>query len=133
MHFPLQEFIMKIELRLQECIPPFLEEARRMTDPGDRNNANAVLQVSTTANRAVYERIRRDSVMMCQALRELMKEEIEEERSAGRRDALLNAIRNLMDSMKLSSKQAMDALKIPLEEQESYASWLKGGGNMSGG
>ena len=108
-----------------------------MTEPGDRNNANAVLQVSTTANRAVYERVRRDSVMMCQALRELMKEEIEEERSAGRRDgrrdALLSAIKNLMDSMKLSSKQAMDALKIPQEEQESYASWLEGGGNMSGG
>jgi hypothetical protein len=32
----------------------------------------------------------------------------------------LSDIRNLMDSMKLTAEQAMDALKIPVDEQEFY-------------
>lgn len=39
---------------------------------------DAVLQVSVSANAELYERIRRDD-RMCQALRELMKDEIREE------------------------------------------------------
>ena len=116
----------------EEDVRGFLEKARRMTEPGDRNNADAVLQVSTSANREMFEKIRRDSIV-CQALRELMKDEIAEERREGKREgiregkregiregrqeALLSVIRNLMESMKLTAKEAMNAMGVSEDEQ----------------
>ena len=57
----------------------FLENAGKLTDPGDRNNIEAVLQVSVAANQGLYNEVRRDWVMW-DALKELMREEIEEEK-----------------------------------------------------
>ena len=71
---------------LEEDVRAFLETARRFTEPGDRNNADAILQVSVSANQELYEQIRRDSVM-CEALRELMKDEIAKEKQAARQEA----------------------------------------------
>ena len=62
----------------EEDIRKFFEEMGRLTEQGDRNNADAVLQVSVLANPKVYEEIRRD-LGMCEALRELMKDEIDQE------------------------------------------------------
>lgn len=38
----------------------------------------------------------------------------------GRRESTLDSLRNLMDSLGLSSDQAMSALKIPASEQSEY-------------
>lgn len=38
----------------------------------------------------------------------------------------LNAIRNLMEILKLTADQAMEALKVPEEEKVKYAGMLKG-------
>ena len=38
----------------------------------------------------------------------------------------LNAIRNLMETLKLTAEQAMEALKVPKEEKVKYAGMLKG-------
>ena len=46
------------------------------SDPAFRSLTDAVLQVSVAANRNLYEHIRRESAM-CEALRDLMKDEIE--------------------------------------------------------
>ncbi|MBR1437462.1 MAG: hypothetical protein IJ587_02895, partial [Synergistaceae bacterium] len=51
-------------------------------EPGDKENIDAVLQVSVAANRDVYEKIREDKDM-CEALRDLMKEQIEQEVEQG--------------------------------------------------
>ena len=59
-------------------IQRFTELASAFTEPGDKEKADAVLQVSVAANRKKYDEVRRTSDM-CEALRELMKEEIEEE------------------------------------------------------
>ena len=59
-------------------IQRFTELASAFTEPGDKEKADAVLQVSVAANRKNYDKVRRTSDM-CEALRELMKEEIEEE------------------------------------------------------
>ena len=40
--------------------------------------------------------------------------------------ATLNAIRNLMETLKLTAEQAMEALKVPEEEKVKYAGMLKG-------
>jgi len=103
----------------EESARAFLELARTLTSQGDRDNIDAVLQVSIAANKGLYEQIRRDSVM-CQALRELMKEEIAEERQQER----LQSIKNLMHNTKWTAEQAMAALNIPQAEWADYLAKL---------
>ena len=45
----------------------------------------------------------------------------------GMETGTLNAIRNLMETLKLTAEQAMEALKVPKEEKVKYAGMLKGG------
>lgn len=101
----------------------FIEEAMKLTEPGDRNNIEAVLQVSIVANKTLYDEIRRNQTM-CDALRELMKEEIADaERKAGQeaeRKAQLKSIKNLMSNLKLTAEQVMEAMSIPAEEWDFY-------------
>ncbi len=132
-------------------IRTFITKTRCLTEQGDRNNVDAVLQVSVSANEGVYQRIRRD-YSMCEALRELMKDEIaetvaeavaeavEKERAKalaegqekgiekgiekGTDNALLSSIINLMDTMKWTAEQAMDAIKIPSADRGKYMSRL---------
>ncbi len=115
----------------EEDARAFIEAALCLTEPGDRNNIDAVLQVSVSANQALYEMIRRDG-HMCDALKNLMKEEIEEERVKARAEAkaeakqqtLLEAIENLMQSMKWTAEQAMSALNIPAGDWPQYMAKL---------
>jgi predicted transposase YdaD len=88
------------------------------------------------ANNGIYEKIK-EKMQMCEALERLMKNELDAKEAAGvakgravgrtegREDASLFHIRNLMESMKLTAEQAMDALQIPPEEQKIYAAKLK--------
>jgi hypothetical protein len=68
-----------------EDVRQFLKEAQTRNTPGERNDIDALLQASVAANFEVYEEIRRNSVM-CEALRTLMKDEIEAERQAGQKE-----------------------------------------------
>ena len=45
-------------------------------------------------------------------------EELQEE---AKRETLLDNIRNLMETLNLTAKQAMDALKVPDNKQKEYA------------
>ena len=76
-----------------------------------------LLQISVSANQALYDEIKEER-KMCDALRELMKDEIEEEKSKTK----LQAIQALMKNLKLSAEQAMEAIGIPKNE---YAQYLK--------
>jgi hypothetical protein len=127
----------------EDDVRSFLKATEQMSVPGDLNNADAVMQVSVAANRLVYELVKED-YYMCEALRELMKDEIDkeiEERSKkvrevaiaegraegmaqGRAEEKISLINNLMDTMKFTAEQAMTALKIPVEERHIYASKL---------
>ena len=69
-------------------IQRFTELASAFTEQGDKEKADAVLQVSVAANRKNYDKVRRTSDM-CEALRELMKEEIEEELKKNREKSLV--------------------------------------------
>ena len=68
----------------KEDVEGFLKKAEEMNMPRDRQNVEAVLQVSVKANDELYREIRRDA-NMCDALRELMKDDIEREVSAARK------------------------------------------------
>ena len=61
--------------------------AKNFKEPGDKEKADAVLQVSVAANKEKYDEVRR-STGMCEALRELMKDEIEEELKKNREKSL---------------------------------------------
>lgn len=104
----------------EEEVRVFVEEATRMSEPGDKNNVDAVLQVSVSVNKKIYETIRKCDKVMCEALRELMKEDLEKREQ----ETLLKAIKNLMETMKYTAEQAMAALKIPEADKGKYIAKL---------
>ena len=66
----------------EDDVRRFLADAMTETGQGVQSNVDSILQVSVSANSQIYERIRRDSAM-CQALRELMKDEIQKDIDEG--------------------------------------------------
>ncbi len=104
----------------EDDVRAFIEKAAQMSEPGDRNNVDAVLQVSVSANKDIYEAIRRCDKAMCDALRELMKEDFEKQEQ----ETLLATIKNLMDTMKWTAEQAMTAMKIPDADKGKYIAKL---------
>ncbi len=109
---------------MEEDVRGFIKEASRLTEPGDRNNADAVMQASVSANRVLYEKLRRCNPVMCEALRELMKDEIEREIEERERKISIELIKNLKDSTKWTAEQAMEAMKVPVREREQYMAGL---------
>lgn len=58
-------------------IETFVRDVESYIGKSEKIDADAVLQVSMSANYALYEKVRRENTM-CEALRRLMKDEIEE-------------------------------------------------------
>ena len=61
----------------KEDVENFLQNAVKSNEQWERESIDAVLQVSVSANRELYEQIREETGM-CQALRELRKDEFED-------------------------------------------------------
>ena len=77
---------------------------------------------------------------MCEALRNLLKDEIDRDIAAGeargeargeirgeirgKENTLLESVRSLRETLKLTSEQAMDALRIPQEDRARLAALL---------
>ena len=68
---------MTTQVELQDA-ELFLEQIHYLESKNERSNIDSVLQVSVNANKQVYSLLRRQNEM-CEALRELMKDEIEKE------------------------------------------------------
>ena len=66
----------------EEDVKAFLTEAGSYTEPDDRRHADAVLQISAGVNTALYNRLRGDE-SMCEALREIMAEDLKEAENIG--------------------------------------------------
>lgn len=60
----------------------FVKAFEGVSEQGDRNNVDAVLQVGAAANMPVFDAIRSDKDM-CEALRKLMKEDLDEAEAKG--------------------------------------------------
>jgi CRISPR/Cas system CSM-associated protein Csm2 small subunit len=106
-----------------EDVRNFLEQAKGMEKPGDRDNIDAVLQASVAANFGLYEDVRRDSIM-CQALRELMKDEIDEAAVVAETETQVKNIKVIMKKFEYTAEQAMDVLEIPQQKRAVYISKL---------
>jgi flagellar biosynthesis/type III secretory pathway protein FliH len=86
------------------------------------------MDVIMRANEGTFRRAKN----MCNALRELFAEELEESRTngemrgrklgeeSGRESAIISNLKSLMDSMKWTIDQAMDALKVPEDQRDHY-------------
>jgi hypothetical protein len=129
----------------RQDVEAFLTATKDMRTEGDIARLDAILQVSATANRVVFDEIYREGEeRMCQALKEIMKDDFEKAEARGEargvaigeargvaigeaRGVEKNAIDNiksLMETTNWSAQQAMDALKIPASKQSLYASRL---------
>ena len=108
----------------EEDAERFIEMASKFTEPGDIHNADAVLQVSVSANREIYENVKRRNPAMCQAMKDLMKDEIQEENQKAVDVSLIAAIKNLMVKCDWDATKAMESMGIPATDQIRYASRL---------
>ena len=118
-------------------IQRFTELASAFTEPGDKEKADAVLQVSVAANRKNYDKVRRTSDM-CEALRELMKEEIEEELKKNRDKAIQEGLEQGLEQGRINqlidlvmqnllpietaaqcAKMTLDEFKVAMEKKEN--------------
>ena len=112
----------------EEDIKRFIEMTSEFTEPIDKENADAVMHVSINANREVYNKIREENPFMCQALRELMKDEIQEEIKAAEEKAvdekLITSIKNLMKKFGMDAKTVMDGMGISATDQLRYLAML---------
>ena len=142
--FPIQIIVMKqLERKNHSCfriltqkaniedIRTFLGESELLIQQRERNNIDAVLQVSVRANESIYEKVRREQ-HMCEALKELMKEEFEEERNKaiseglaqGMAQGMAQSIYDLGKEFGLSKAEIVSRIekKLPAtaEEAEAY-------------
>ena len=91
----------------REDIEVFLQNSVKASEPWEREDIDAVLQASVSANKELYEEIRRDSGM-CQALRELMKDEIEGAENRGEANLISNMYNNGVTPEQISSMTNVD-------------------------
>jgi len=111
----------------KEDVKLFLKEAEKYTEKEDRDNIDAVLQASISANYDLYESVREEYVM-CEALERLMHDKIEEKVNIGmregRKESNLAAIKNIMKKLSFTAEQAMDLLEIPESQRKMMISQL---------
>ena len=91
----------------REDVETFLQNSVKTSEPWEREDIDAVLQASVSANKELYEEIRRDSGM-CQALRELMKDEIEGAEVRGKASLVRNMYNNGVTPEQISSMTNVD-------------------------
>ena len=101
----------------------FLQEARIAVEPGDLRNIDAVLQVSVSANEALYNMVREDKIM-CQALENLMQDVIEERVEERQEQQTVKNLKSMMKNLKLTAEQALQALDISDSDKPRYMAML---------
>ena len=116
-----------------------LEESRLVKDPGEIENIGAVVHVSANANRELFNRIAEDKEM-ADVIREIFADEfkkseeegmkkgkaegIKEGKAEGVKEGKTESIKQLMQNMKWTAEQAMNALGISLKDQKKYMTLL---------
>ena len=61
----------------RDDVEAFINEMRKFETSGDLARVDSILQVSVTANQKLYETMQKEEASMCEALRNLMKDDIE--------------------------------------------------------
>ena len=86
----------------QADVETFIKASKAYINSGDFQRVDAILQVSASANRALFRRIRMEDAEMCQALREIMKEDFEKAEANGLKKGMERGVKQ---GMKQGMKQ----------------------------
>ena len=109
----------------KEDVEEFLRKAEGMNTPRDRQNVEAVLQVSVKANDELYREIRRDA-NMCDALRELMKDDLEDARKRGESEGEVRGAAKIILKMNRSGMSPENIASITGKELDEINAILEG-------
>ena len=90
-----------------------------MKSPRERNNIDAVLQASVSANYEIYQKVRRADGM-CEALRELMKDEIEQDVARGEARGIVDTCCDFGLSDDAILERLQKKLNISLQTAQEY-------------
>lgn len=103
-----------------EDVKRFINIVRKFVDSGDKENADAVLEVSASANTKLYEAIREEA-NMCQALKEIMKDELAAAASVGEARGRSEGISIGVERTKKEYDAKLAALEAELEKYKTMA------------
>ena len=122
-HLPLKVLSQQAD---ESDIRDFVDYVSQFKEPGDRRNADAVLQVSVQANRKIFGEIRRRSQDMCDALKEFFKEDLEEAHARGREEGSRQEARRIsMLTARLLKEKRLEDLQRSTEDDEYREQLLK--------
>ena len=77
---------------------------------------DSIMQVSISANRQVYEEAKKEDITMCEALKDLMQEEIKAGRDEGREEGRKETIYGLVSEGDLSPEKGAQKLGVSVEQ-----------------
>ena len=106
----------------REDVTAFLTESQSMKDQGDKARVDAILQVSVSANKELYEKIYKGEPEMCQALREIMEEDFRKAEARGATNGVYTTLSDLVKKKLLSVTDAAEQAGV------SEADFLKNAG-----
>jgi hypothetical protein len=109
----------------EEDVRIFLESTEDIEIPGDKDNVEAVLQASISANKEVYDKVR-EVIKMSDVVREffqptidkLVDEKAEEKAEEKVKESTVEFIKAIMDSDNIGVDEAMNKLKISENDRD---------------
>ena len=122
----------------EKDIETFLKDAEGYIGKSEKSDADAVLQVSMSANYELYEKVRRDNTM-CEALRRLMKDEIEEALDAAKQEGSVEGLAEGRVQAQRETSMALAKMGMAVENIatavnasiEQVQSWINARDNAS--
>ena len=99
-----------------------LKKAESLRDEREKELADSVLQVCIAANRKIVEELKGDD-SMCQALREIMKPELEQSRKDGLEEGIgvtVSILRGLGQTEESIKESIMENYALSLDAAEKY-------------
>ena len=102
----------------------FLQTVIKYQEPGDRNNIDAVLSISSSVNADTFEKVMKRGEAMSDVLLELMKDKIQEKEQQAVDNSLITVIKKVMKKQDWDATKAMEFLEIPPADQVRYVALL---------
>ncbi len=101
----------------EDDIREFIKETAQLSEPGDKQDADAVIQVCAKANIDVFEKMKGDETM-CEALKEIMADVIADELKAAEDRGENKTLFSLVHDGLLDINEAAKRAKMTLKEFE---------------
>ena len=94
----------------------FIRASRAFVNSGDFQRVDAILQVSASANEELYRKLRKEDEDMCQALREIMKEDFEAAEARGLEKGMLEVMEKGIEKGMEKGENQLSSLITRLKE-----------------